>query len=76
MKANYWITNGQLGTFDNTRVSYSLHPNGQRALIRQIKEHANRTGRESWAELVWDIEKQQQDSKHTISRYYPRQPNS
>jgi hypothetical protein len=76
MKANYWITNGQLGTADNWRVSYSLHPNGRRALIKRIKELADLSGRESWAELVFDLNKHQEDNRHTINRYYPRQPNS
>jgi hypothetical protein len=76
MKADYWITNGQLGSAENWRVSYSLHPNGQRALEKRIKDLADATGREAWAELVLDIRKHQEDNTHTINRYYPRQPNS
>ena len=76
MKANYWITNGQLGSAENWRVSYSLHPNGQRALMKRIKDLADATGREAWAELVFDIRKHQEDKTHKINRYYPRQPNN
>jgi hypothetical protein len=76
MKASYWITNGQLGSADNWAVSYSLHPNGQRALMKRIKDLANLTGRESWAELVFDLKKHQEDNRHTINRYYSRQPDN
>jgi hypothetical protein len=76
MKASYWITNGQLGSAHNWAASYSLHPNGQRALMKRIKDLANLTGRESWAELVFDLKKHQEDNRHTINRYYSRQPDN
>ena len=65
-KYRYLITNGKLGTFDEAIVRYSVHPNGQRALINAIQEHANRTGRESWA-YPWP-----ESGLIETNRYYPR----
>ncbi len=68
-KIGFWITNGELGSFDNSKVYYSLHANGIRALKKQIQFHANRTGKLSWAELA-------QDFPEAKNRYYPRKPNN
>ena len=65
IKHKWLVTNGNLGTLDQTIVRYSSHPNGIRALMAFIQEHANRTGLKSWAETM-DIE--------TPNRYYPRHP--
>lgn len=64
----YLITNGKLGTFDQRIARYSVHPNGRRALINAIQEHANRTGLESWA-TPWHL-----DELESKNRYYPRKP--
>jgi hypothetical protein len=71
MKTRYLITNGELGTLDNSIVRYSLHPNGQRALKYWIQELANRTGREAWA-YRWP----EHGAVIETNRYYPRQPNN
>lgn len=76
MKVKYWITNGDLGSCNNVLVSYSLHGNGRRALINRIRDLANQTKREAWAELVFDIQRNQENKNHTINKFYPRQPNS
>ena len=69
MKQRYIITNGELGTLDQTVVTYSRHGNGQRALKAAIQHHADRTGRESWAILAADY--------HTPpNRFYPRKPTN
>lgn len=69
-QCRYLITNGDLGTFDNSIVYYSLHPNGRRALIRTIQEHANRTKKESWA-YPWPDSISGVNEKN---RYYVRTP--
>lgn len=66
----YLVTNGGLGTDNQFIVRYSVHPNGRRALINAIQDHANRTGLESWA-TPWA-----QDELETKNRYYPRTPNN
>lgn len=65
------ITNGELGTLDNQIATYSSHPNGRRALMRAIQQHADQTGRESWAEM-WPH--YLADDRKPINRYYPRKP--
>jgi hypothetical protein len=67
MKWEYWITNGQLGSLDNTKVAYSIHPNGRRALQNAIQAHANRTGLESWAIPTTE-------PISTPRRWYPKRP--
>jgi hypothetical protein len=67
MKYEYWITNGQLGSLDNTKVAYSIHPNGRRALQNAIQAHANRTGLLSWAEPASQF-------PNAKNHYYPRTP--
>jgi hypothetical protein len=74
-RATYWITTGTVGSLDNVLVSYSLHGNGRRALIRKIKDFANQNGREAWAELLFDIHRNQENPKHTINRFYTQQPD-
>ena len=64
----YLITNGKLGTFDQSIVRYSVHPNGRRALINAIQAHADRTGLESWA-TPWE-----KDELDVRNRYYPKRP--
>ena len=66
----YLITNGNLGTLDQSIVRYSVHPNGRRALMSAIQEHANRTGLESWA-YPWP-----ETGLVETNRYYPRTPNN
>jgi hypothetical protein len=74
-KVRYWITTGNPGSLDNTLVSYSLHPNGTRALIRRIKDFANQHKKEAWAEMVFDIKRNQEDPKRTINKFYRQQPD-
>ena len=64
------ITNGELGTLDNSIVRYSVHSNGRRALQNAIERHANRTKRESWAE-IWEAY-----GRDDANRYYPRTPTN
>jgi hypothetical protein len=74
-KVRYWITTGNLGSLDNMLVSYSLHSNGRRALIRRIKDFANQHGNQAWAEMVFDIQRNQEDPKRTINKFYRQQPD-
>lgn len=69
-QTKWLVTNGDVGSFDNRIVYYSRHNNGIRALQRVIQEHADRTGRESWAEL-WPLD---YDFRKIQHRYYVRQP--
>ena len=68
-QVKFLITNGKLGTLDQTIVHYSQHPNGVRALQNAIKDHAHRTGLESWAVLWQDVH------NDTANRWYPRKPD-
>lgn len=67
-QVKWLVTNGDLGTFDNRIVYYTLHNNGRRALQKFIQEHADRTGKQSWAEIF--------SYEPAKNRYYPRNPNN
>lgn len=69
MKYEYWITNGRVGSLDNTKVAYTIHPNGRRALMNAIQDHANRTGLRSWAEYGNEF-------PNAKNHLYPRNPNN
>lgn len=71
IKYRYLITNGELGTLDQHFAHYSVHPNGRRALFAAIQQHADNTGRESWA-YPWP-EGGELDTKN---RYYPKAPQN
>ena len=46
----YYITNGDLGTFDNSIRHHNLNSNqGRAAMRRAVDSHTERTGKSSWA---------------------------
>jgi hypothetical protein len=46
----YYITNGGLGTDNQSIRTHAIHtPQGRAAMRRAVDSHAKRTGKESWA---------------------------
>jgi|TARA_R110000764_G_scaffold184326_1_gene269925 hypothetical protein len=68
MRYKWKITTGDAGASNNQTVTYSLHPNGRRALHKAIQDFANETGKECWAEVPDAY------SSSTYNRYYPKLP--
>lgn len=69
MRYRWLVTNGDVGTDGNAIFYYSIHPNGRRALIKQIEAMVKRTGRSAWAVKYSEIH----DREPT--KYYRRWPN-
>ncbi len=67
----YYLTQGGL---IQEIARYSVHPNGQRALIRRIQALADQTGQETWAESELDLNRWQQYREKQPNRLYPRKP--
>jgi hypothetical protein len=49
-RVKYYITNGGLGTDNQSIRTHAIHtPQGRAAMRRAVDSHAKRTGKESWS---------------------------